>query len=70
MTCWTVATLDEKIAQAQRHVDRGKIIVARQRLIAAGLGTPFALDLLESFERTQIIFESDLADLLSGKKGG
>jgi hypothetical protein len=37
-------------------------------VIAAGLGTPFAIDLLESFERTQLIFESDLADLLSRKK--
>ena len=62
-----VMTPDENRSGAA-HVDRGKIIVARQRVIAAGLGTPFAIDLLESFERTQLIFESDLADLLSRKK--
>jgi hypothetical protein len=57
-------TLDEKIAQAQRHVDRGRVIIERQRVIVARHGMPSAIDLLESFERTQQIFEMDLADLL------
>jgi hypothetical protein len=57
-------TLDEKIAQTQRHVDSGRRIVERQRVLVACHGQPFAADLLESFERMQEIFEMDLADLL------
>lgn len=57
-------TLDEKIAQAQRHVDSGRVIIERQRVIVARHGQPSAIDLLESFERTQQIFEMDLTDLL------
>jgi hypothetical protein len=60
-------TLKEKVNLAQRHVDRGREIVKRQRVIAAGLGTEFSADLLEQFERTQKVFESDLIDLLSRK---
>jgi hypothetical protein len=60
-------TLDEMISQAQRHVDQGRLIVANQRGIAARLGTQFSAELLNNFERTQILFESDLADLLSRK---
>jgi hypothetical protein len=57
-------TLDEKIAQAQRHVDSGRLIVARQRALVIRYEWPLAFDLLERFERTQQIFEMDLADLL------
>ncbi|NYG44852.1 hypothetical protein GGD67_002300 [Bradyrhizobium sp. IAR9] len=57
-------TLDEKIAQAQRHVDRGRIIIERQRAIVARHGTPVSIDLLQLFEQTQQIFELDLAELL------
>lgn len=57
-------TRDEMIAQAQRHVDSGRLIIERQRAIVARHGMQSAIDLLESFERTQQIFESDLADLL------
>lgn len=60
-------TLTEKIAQAQRHVDSGRRIIERQRVIVARHGMPSAIDLLESFERTQQIFEMDLADLLKSR---
>jgi hypothetical protein len=60
-------TLDEKIAQAQRHVDSGRRIIERQRALIARLGSPAAIDLLVVFERTQQIFESDLADALDGR---
>jgi len=60
-------TLDDKIAQAQRHVDSGRLIIERQRVIAARNGMRSAIDLLESFERIQQIFEIDLADLLKRK---
>ncbi|MBR0821672.1 hypothetical protein [Bradyrhizobium liaoningense] len=60
-------TLDERIARAQRHVDRGRLIVERQRLIVARHGMSASIDLLELFERTQQIFELDLADLLKRK---
>jgi hypothetical protein len=39
-------TLDEKIAQAQRHVDRGRRIVEGQRMIVACHGTQFSIELL------------------------
>jgi hypothetical protein len=57
-------TLDERIAQAQHHVESGRCIIERQRVIVARRGHPFAADLLETFERTPQIFEMDLADLL------
>jgi hypothetical protein len=58
-------TLDEKIAQAQRHVYRGRLIIERQRVIVARHGMPSAIDLLQSFEQTQQIFEMDLAELVA-----
>jgi hypothetical protein len=61
-------TLDDKIAQAQRHVDSGRLIIERQRVIVARNEMPSAIDLLESFECTQHIFEMDLADLLKRSK--
>lgn len=63
-------TLDEKLAQAQRHVDRGRIVIERQRAIVARDGTQSSIDLLELFERTQQIFELDLAELLEKKMPG
>ena len=60
-------TLDVKIAQAEHHVDSGRRIIERQRVIVARFGQPFAADLLEAFERTQRIFGMDLADLLKRK---
>jgi len=53
-------TLDVKIAQAEHHVDSGRRIIERQRVLVVRLGQPFAADLLD--ERTQRIFEMDLAD--------
>jgi hypothetical protein len=60
-------TLDEKIAQAQRYVESGRHVIENQRLIVARIGGRPSTDLLESFERTQQIFEMDLADLLTMK---
>lgn len=57
-------TLDEKIAQARRHVESGRGIIERQRLLVARHKTVAAVDLLGLFESTQGIFEKDLADLL------
>jgi hypothetical protein len=53
---------------AQRHVSRGREIVARQREIIAtirdvGGDCGQAEDLLSQFERTLVIFEADLAEL-------
>ena len=62
-----MATRDEKIAQAHRHVESGRRIIERQRVLVARRVHPQAADLLESFERTQQIFERDLADLLQRK---
>jgi hypothetical protein len=61
-------TLDEKIAQAQRHVESGQRIIERQRVLVARRGLPQAADLLETFKVTQLIFEMDLADLLQRKQ--
>ncbi len=60
-------TLDDKIAQAQRHVDSGRLIIERQRALVARHGISASIDLLELFEQTQQIFELDLADLLEKK---
>ncbi|MBB4363467.1 hypothetical protein GGD65_004504 [Bradyrhizobium sp. CIR18] len=60
-------TLDEQIAQAQRHVHSGRLILERQRAIVARHGMQTSIDLLKLFEQTQQIFESDLANLLDRK---
>ena len=60
-------TMDEKIEQARRHVEGGRRIVERQRILASRLASESSLDLLALFERTQNIFETDLADLLKRK---
>ncbi|WP_065755775.1 hypothetical protein [Bradyrhizobium paxllaeri] len=62
-------TLDQKIAQAQRHVESGRLIIERQRKLVARINSRSSVDLLECFERTQQIFEADLADLLKRKQG-
>ena len=58
-------TLQDRIDQATRHVETGRRIIARQReIVAAGRTGSAGEELLERFERTQTIFERDLADLL------
>jgi len=57
---------ETKFEQAYRHVMDGRKIVARQREIiarlkAGGADVSDAEDLLDQFERTLAIFESDLA---------
>jgi pantothenate kinase-related protein Tda10 len=54
------------LTQAERHVRRGREIVARQRKLIADLGaqgsdTQVAEELLAAFERSQELFEDDLA---------
>jgi predicted DNA-binding WGR domain protein len=57
--------LEDNIAMAQRHVDAGRRILQRQRvLIAQGTAGPDGLALLKSFERSQEIFEDDLNRLI------
>jgi hypothetical protein len=57
--------LDELIAMATIHVERGQIIVERQReLIEQRPHLDGALELLVTFERSQAVFEDDLARLI------
>ena len=57
--------LQDRIDQATRHVETGRRIIIRQReIVAAGRTGTAAEELLERFERTQAIFELDLAELL------
>jgi hypothetical protein len=59
------ATLDKRIEQAMRHVLRGRQIVERQRNRARSASPPpGAVELLAQFERSQAIFEDDLARYL------
>lgn len=58
-------TLEDKIAQASRHVETGRGVIERQRAIVARYPSVFATDLLDCFERTQAIFESDMTALLA-----
>jgi hypothetical protein len=58
----------ERRALALRHVENGRLIVDRQRTLIArikalGVNTDEAESLLKAFERSQTIFEDDLADL-------
>jgi hypothetical protein len=47
-------TLQDQIAMATRHVETGRRIIDRQRLIvASGRCGAMGTDLLERFERTQ-----------------
>jgi hypothetical protein len=58
--------LNELIELASRHVEQGRHILQRQRdLIESGTSVPGALELLATFERSQAIFEDDLARLMS-----
>ena len=58
-------TLQDRIHQATRHVEMGRRIVARQReIVAAGKIGASGRELLELFERSQDIFETDLDRLL------
>jgi hypothetical protein len=55
-------------ALAERHVTRGREIVSEQRKIikrlrAINANTTQATELLEAFERSQMIFEDDLAEI-------
>ena len=61
-------TLQDRIEQATRHVETGRRILARQReIVAAGRLGAASRELLAVFERSQDIFENDLADLLKKK---
>ncbi|SDF31781.1 hypothetical protein SAMN05216337_105124 [Bradyrhizobium brasilense] len=64
-------TLDEQIAIAKKHVEDARRIVANQReRIASGktYNEAEARELLEQFERAQLLFESDLKGLLDQRK--
>ena len=61
-------TIDERRALARRHVEWGRQVIDRQRqyleeLKESGRDTEAAEKLLLVLERTQKVFERDLADL-------
>ena len=63
-----VPTIDERIANARRHVELGRALIEHHKKLLEkhrmeGRGTKAAADLLEAFERTQKVFEWDLAEL-------
>ena len=63
-----VPTVDERLALARRHVDAGRLIIVHQRQMvekhkAEGRDTKAAEELLAVLERTQKVFERDLAEL-------
>src|SRR4029077_5813134 len=63
-----VPTVDERLALARRHVDAGHLIIVHQRQMvdrhkAEGRDTKAAQELLAVLERTQKVFERDLAEL-------
>jgi hypothetical protein len=63
-----VPTIDERRALARRHVEGGRMVIARQQqylkeLRVSGRDIEAAEKLLAVFERTQKVFEYDLADL-------
>ena len=66
-------SIADRIGQAQRHVEWGRFAIVRQREMverhrAEGRDTKLAEDLLSVFERTQKVFERDLAELEKGEK--
>ena len=66
-------TIEERLALARRHVDAGHLIIVHQRQMverhkAEGRDTKAAEELLAVLERTQKVFERDLAEL--EKDGG
>jgi hypothetical protein len=63
-----VPTIDERRTLARSHVEWGRRVIARQQqyvkeLRESGRDTEAAENLLAVFERTQRVFEHDLADL-------
>ena len=63
-----VPTVDERLALARRHFDAGHLIIVHQRQTverhkAEGRDTKAAQELLAVLERTQKVFERDLAEL-------
>lgn len=63
-----VPTIDERIANARRHVELGRALIEHHKELferhrLEGRDTKAAADLLEAFERTQKAFEWDLAEL-------
>jgi len=62
-------TLEERRASAQRHVEYGRQMIERhksliEKLRAERRDTTAAQQLLAVFERTQKVFEYDLAELM------
>jgi hypothetical protein len=60
--------METKLEQAARHVRRGREIIQAQRLRIlalqqAGVDATSAKDLLVQYERSQMIFEADLAEM-------
>jgi len=64
----TLPTIEEPLTSARRHVEWGRLLIARyqqylKELRDSGRETEVAENLLLELERTQKVFERDLADL-------
>ena len=69
-----LSSLVERISMARRHVATGHSVIARQRDVIAkkrafGADASGAEELLDQFEQSQAMFESDLARLLKERDG-
>ena len=67
-TVIAVPTIEERRTRARRHVEWGRLLIARyqqylKELRESGRDTETAESLLLELERTQKVFERDLADL-------
>jgi hypothetical protein len=59
---------ETRVAQARRHVENGRRIIAAQEALiqqtrARGGDTTLAQSLLDSFKRSQAVFEDDLRQI-------
>jgi hypothetical protein len=54
------------VAEGQRAIERQRALIRRQKEF--GSDTKDAEELLATFERTQVIFENDLARVLAERK--
>ena len=68
-----MVSLADRIERARRQIELGRLAIARQREMverhrAEGRDPKPAEDLLSVLERTQKVFERDLADLEKGRR--
>ena len=71
----SVQFAEQRINIARRHVENGRTVIDQQRALIAekkarGLNTNVSEQLLATFERTQAIFEDDLATFIKKAQPG